>query len=446
MRPHRGHREGQTRRAGHPDGAEIRVADRTVVEIEAYGVDEGTVERLRRVEGVASVSVEEREQAQVLLVQSAEGLELTLGCWQGALHPRRPGGLSRTDARGCLRLARHAQPRRCRDDLRPGRSAVLRRLEVPRQEPVAVGLLRAHLGPATGAVREHRLLHVALRPARGDVAGGGAWRGHDGHVDVDAVWLRRRHPVAALAGHAGMLLATPPPFVLALLPLTVATASVGLYSVTATLAWGWLLFDMPVALAHPLTFAVALPVAVLSLGMLGLLLGSSFVMYRNANALSNLLEYPVWLVTGLLVPLSLLPGWSHPIAWVLAPTWGVRAIRDAAIGGNAWPEIAMCLALGLVYVALGVVWLDFFEEARACARDPLADMTAQLRLFWIGGIISYRALFNWISPIMYIPTMLGSPLFQILFFAYLGRTAGVPTTSSRSATRCRSARWPASTA
>jgi ABC-2 type transport system permease protein len=52
-------------------------------------------------------------------------------------------------------------------------------------------------------------------------------------------------------------------------------------------------------------------------------------------------------------------------------------------------------------------------------------MTAQLRLFWIGGIISYRALFNWIHPAMYIPTMLGSPLFQILFFAYLGRTAGV---------------------
>lgn len=163
-------------------------------------------------------------------------------------------------------------------------------------------------------------------------------------------------------GTLELLVTTPPPFVFVLLPLTVATATVGLYSVTATLLWGAVLFDMPLALEHPLTFAVALPVAVLSLGMLGLLLGSSFVMYRNANALSNLLEYPVWLVTGLLVPLALLPGWSHPIAWVLAPTWGVRAIRDAAIGGNAWPEIAACLALGLVYVALGVVCLEFFEK------------------------------------------------------------------------------------
>ena len=48
-----------------------------------------------------------------------------------------------------------------------------------------------------------------------------------------------------------------------------------------------------------------------------------------------------------------------------------------------------------------------------------------LRVFFIGGRIAYRALFNWISPWIYIPTMLGSPFFQILFFTYLGRFAGV---------------------
>ena len=50
-----------------------RVADRTVVEIEAFGVDDGEVDALRALPGVDSVSVEEREQAQVLLVQSPAG-------------------------------------------------------------------------------------------------------------------------------------------------------------------------------------------------------------------------------------------------------------------------------------------------------------------------------------------------------------------------------------
>jgi ABC-2 type transport system permease protein len=51
-------------------------------------------------------------------------------------------------------------------------------------------------------------------------------------------------------------------------------------------------------------------------------------------------------------------------------------------------------------------------------------MTANLRVLLIGGMISYRALFNWIRPTMYATTMLGSPLFQILFFTYLGKSDG----------------------
>ncbi len=48
-------------------------------------------------------------------------------------------------------------------------------------------------------------------------------------------------------------------------------------------------------------------------------------------------------------------------------------------------------------------------------------MTAFFRVFFVGGVIAYRGLFNWIRPSMYIPTMLIGPVFQILFFAYLGR-------------------------
>jgi ABC-2 type transport system permease protein len=51
-------------------------------------------------------------------------------------------------------------------------------------------------------------------------------------------------------------------------------------------------------------------------------------------------------------------------------------------------------------------------------------VSAAARVFLVGGAISYRALFNWIRPGMYVATMLGSPLFQILFFTYLGRYAG----------------------
>ena len=165
-------------------------------------------------------------------------------------------------------------------------------------------------------------------------------------------------------GTLELLVAAPPPFIVVLLPLTLATSVTGAYALLATLLWGRLFYGVPLHFAHPLAFALAVPAAVLALGLMGLLMASSFVLYRHANALSNLLEYPVWIATGLLFPIALLPGWVRPISWVLAPTWGVEAIRHAALGGGAvWPPVALCLGIAVAYFALAGVFLRIFEEA-----------------------------------------------------------------------------------
>ena len=46
-----------------------------------------------------------------------------------------------------------------------------------------------------------------------------------------------------------------------------------------------------------------------------------------------------------------------------------------------------------------------------------------LRVFFIGGWMSYRALFGWLSPWILIPIFIIDPIFQIIFFAYVGRAA-----------------------
>ena len=123
--------------------------------------------------------------------------------------------------------------------------------------------------------------------------------------------------------------------------------SPALYALVATLVWGRIFFGDPAALRAPGAFAVALPATVVALGLMGLLMASSFVLYRHANALSNLLEYPVWIATGLLFPIALLPGWVRPISWVLAPTWGSGRSAHAALGGDVWFPIVMCALLGI---------------------------------------------------------------------------------------------------
>ena len=68
--------EGRIVAAGTPADLKARVVDRTVIEIETFGVDDQSLARLRAVRGVASVATESREQSVVVLVQSAVGAEL----------------------------------------------------------------------------------------------------------------------------------------------------------------------------------------------------------------------------------------------------------------------------------------------------------------------------------------------------------------------------------
>ena len=63
--------------AGTPSELKAQVSEGTVVEIEVYGVPDGAVEKLRAVEGVRTVAVEDRDQAQILVVGTAPGTELT---------------------------------------------------------------------------------------------------------------------------------------------------------------------------------------------------------------------------------------------------------------------------------------------------------------------------------------------------------------------------------
>src|SRR4029079_1856159 len=122
------------------------------------------------------------------------------------------------------------------------------------------------------------------------------------------------------------VITVPPRLIAVVLAMNVATASIGFYSIASTLLWGRLIYGLPLDFIHPAWFVVALVASIVSLGLLGLVLSSTFVLLRNANSMSNLLEYPVWLVTGLLISLSLLPGWTRPISWILETTCGLRGL------------------------------------------------------------------------------------------------------------------------
>ena len=174
-------------------------------------------------------------------------------------------------------------------------------------------------------------------------------------------------------GTLELLVNAPSRYDLILVGQTFGAVVLGFYGIVATLAWGAILFAMPIQATFPLILPFSLAAAIISLGALGMLIATTFVLYRHANALGNLLEYPIWLVAGLLVPVATLPFWVRPISWLLAPTWGMEAIRGAATGSQP-PVLAivMCLLLAVVYyVAARVILVYVLAKARRDATLAL---------------------------------------------------------------------------
>ncbi|WP_426241981.1 ABC transporter permease [Nocardioides sp. LHG3406-4] len=176
---------------------------------------------------------------------------------------------------------------------------------------------------------------------------------------VMGVWTAMMVPAATLlsrerwAGTLELVVAAPTPFSMVLLPSTLAMATLGLYSVVATMIWDWLVFGIELHIASWPLFVLSLAMACVTVAMLGFLFSVTAVRYRTSWALGAALEYPGWLLCGFLVPLGLLPDVLQPLSWSLAPTWAMAAIRESASGGSPWGDLAVCLALGIAYAALG---------------------------------------------------------------------------------------------
>jgi ABC-2 type transport system ATP-binding protein len=68
--------QGRIVAEGTPHALKAGVGEGTVVEVEVYGIEDTVVERVRALEGVSTVGLEERDQKQVLVVQTSPGREL----------------------------------------------------------------------------------------------------------------------------------------------------------------------------------------------------------------------------------------------------------------------------------------------------------------------------------------------------------------------------------
>lgn len=117
--------------------------------------------------------------------------------------------------------------------------------------------------------------------------------------------------------------------------------------------------------------AVAAVVA-LGLSVVGitLIFTSTFVLARSAGIIQNLIPFPLYILSGIAFPLTLLPDWIRPLSGLIPITYVADALRIATAATQApWPvtDFLAIAILSLLYCALGL-WL-FARIERSVRRS-----------------------------------------------------------------------------
>ncbi|GHD21985.1 ABC transporter permease [Streptomyces galbus] len=140
--------------------------------------------------------------------------------------------------------------------------------------------------------------------------------------------------------------------------------AVSLLGVT-TMAEAWLVaglgFGRWIDVPHPVVLAAALLANAAAMAGTASILSSLFVLMPSARIVQNTLTYPLYLLSGVLVPLSALPAWAGAVGRAVFLSWSADLLR-AALDGPAVPRpvtrIAVVALLGLSGYLIGALLLS----------------------------------------------------------------------------------------
>jgi len=142
----------------------------------------------------------------------------------------------------------------------------------------------------------------------------------------------------------------------------------GVINALVILVIGLVWFQVGFGFVNPGLFFLASVSTFLSLSAFGLLMCTVILLSRKGGFITNSMEIPVYIATGTMFPVSILPIAALPLAFLLAPTWGIEAIRLSAIPGyvglatNYWTDLALLAVETLAYLVLAFVLFKRVES------------------------------------------------------------------------------------
>jgi ABC-2 type transport system permease protein len=155
-----------------------------------------------------------------------------------------------------------------------------------------------------------------------------------------------------------LLVASPAPFFMVVASRIMLLTSLGILGFAESWLLARVFFDVSVTVWHPWLLIVTLAATVVASTGTALVFAALICFARSTRAFQNGVAYPLFLLSGVLVPVNYLPDWLEPISRALFLYWSANLLRDAMSPGS--PEdvalrLGVLLLLGLAGGVIGGV-------------------------------------------------------------------------------------------
>lgn len=154
------------------------------------------------------------------------------------------------------------------------------------------------------------------------------------------------------SGTLETLVGLPTPLEVVVFGKNLANVIQSLVSMVVSYFLAALLFGYDLSLQQPLLFALSLIFTIIAFISFGLIIAPVFVMNPSVQQWQNAMEFPVYILSGFLFPIALLPGWTTPLSYILPPYWAARALHGTSSGEAGWSQILLAWALMLGFSVL----------------------------------------------------------------------------------------------
>jgi len=155
------------------------------------------------------------------------------------------------------------------------------------------------------------------------------------------------------------LVASPTPLRLVVFGKILANITQALFSMIFCYAFISLIIGFALPIAQPLQFAISAVLMVFAFVTFGLVVGSMFVLNPDVRNFQNGLEFVVYILSGFLFPIALLPGWSTPFSYLLTTYWAAQALHGSSQGTLTFSQIGFHWAMMALFSALYIVFSKY---------------------------------------------------------------------------------------